>query len=69
MMIAEDETGDREPRLASATGGYRRDEIWVNPLVKLYLRYRLKYHSKEWNEIQIRGYVRGMNEDWIEVKR
>ena len=42
---------------------------WVNPLVKLYLRYRLKYHSKEWNEIQIRGYVRGMNEDWIEVKR
>jgi hypothetical protein len=26
MMIAEDETGDREPRLASATGGYRRDE-------------------------------------------
>src|ERR1700693_5835913 len=24
------------------------------------LKYRLKYHSKEWNEIQVRGYVRGM---------
>ena len=42
---------------------------WVNSPVKLYLKYRLKYHSKEWNEMQVRGYVRGMNEDWIEVKR